>query len=83
MLKTSLFTCFLNHTSQSLGISKYIKVNNSISLMLPHNGKQEVPFALSVDASHGSYINISLLFMRYKSQFLSSPDCSFGGHMHF
>ena len=79
LLKTSLLTGFLNHTSQTLGISEHIKVIDSISLMLPHNSKHEVPFALTVDASHSSYINVSLLFMKYKSQFLTSSDCSFGG----
>ena len=79
LLKTSLLTGFLNHTSQTLAISQHIKVNDSITLMLLHKGKHEIPVALSVDASHSSYINVSLLFIRYRSQFLSSPDCSFGG----
>ena len=62
VLNTSLFTGFLNHTSQTLTISQHLKVNDSISLMLPHNGKHKVPFALSFEAAHSSYINVSLTF---------------------
>ena len=43
LLKTSLLTGFLNHSSQTLGISEYIKVSDSISLMLPNNSKHKVP----------------------------------------
>ena len=77
LLEISLFTGYLTHTAQTLTISQQIKVKNQMSLTLP--AKHQTPFTLSIGTSHGSYINISLISMKSKSQFFNYPECIFGG----